>query len=92
MYLHIGHDTMLEIQNIIAIINKNLMDHSPDVRQMIYRYRSLGVLEGDLTDAKSLILTKDRIILSSISASTLYKRANRSVSKSTVGSVWYTEM
>ncbi len=92
MYLHIGHDTMLEIQNIIAIINKNLMDHSPELRQMISRYRSEGILEGDLKDAKSLIVTKDRVILSSISAATLHKRANRSGSQGGAGSVWYTEM
>jgi hypothetical protein len=83
---------MLEIQNIIVIINKNLMDHSPDVRQMIHRYYAEGTLEGDLNDAKSLIFTKDRVILSSISPSTLYKRANRASSKGAAGSVWYTEM
>ncbi|OLZ08985.1 extracellular matrix regulator RemB [Sulfobacillus thermosulfidooxidans] len=92
MYLHIGHDMMIDAEAIIAILNKNLMDYSPEVRQMIHRFYAEGQLQGDLNDAKSLIFTSNGVILSNISPATLYKRAGRSSSKEGTGLVWYTEI
>lgn len=91
MYLHIGHDAMIETRSIVAILNKNLMDHSPEVRQMVHRLNGDGALSGDLSEAKTLILTATGIVLSSISATTLYKRAAKGGAEA-AGGMWYTEI
>ncbi|AUW92571.1 MAG: DUF370 domain-containing protein [Sulfobacillus thermosulfidooxidans] len=91
MYLHIGHDTMIDTGRIVAILNKNLMDHSPEVRQMVHRLNSIGALQGDLADAKTMILTDSGLVMSSISAATLYKRAGKIASEGSLA-MWYTEI
>ena len=92
MYLHIGHDTMLDTHSIIAILSKTVIEHSPEVRQMIHRYSSGGILQRDLDEAKSLIVTHHGVVLSNISPATLHKRAERNLSQGGATSVWYTEI
>ncbi|MCY0907980.1 MAG: DUF370 domain-containing protein [Sulfobacillus thermotolerans] len=91
MYLHIGHDTMIDTRRLVAILNKNLMDHSPEVKQMVHRLNSIGALQGDLAEAKTIILTDSGLVMSSISAPTLYKRAGKRGSEGAVA-MWYTEI
>ncbi len=77
MYLHVGQDTMVATDAIVAILSKDLLDTSKDVRELYARQRSEGKVEGNLADAKSLVITSRGIILSGISAYTLMHRAER---------------
>lgn len=77
MYLHVGQDTMVATDAIVAIVNKELLETSKDVRDLFARLRSEGKVEGSLPDAKSLVITSRGIILSGISAYTLMRRAER---------------
>lgn len=77
MYLHVGQDTMVATDSIVAIVSRDLIDTSKDVRDLYARMRSEGKVTGNLDDAKSLVVTSTGIILSAISAYTLMRRADR---------------
>ncbi len=77
MYLHVGQDTMVATDSIVAIVSRDLLDTSKDVRDLYARMRSEGKVAGNLEDAKSLVVTSTGIILSTISAYTLMRRADR---------------
>ncbi len=94
LYLHIGHDTMIETRDIIAILNRAMMDTSPEFRQMVHRLHADGAVQGNLREAKTVILTDNGLVLSNISAATLYKRAHRPQPRrdGPPGAMWYTEI
>jgi regulator of extracellular matrix RemA (YlzA/DUF370 family) len=77
MYLHVGQDTMVATDSIVAIVSRDLLDTSKDVRDLYARMRSEGKVTGHLDDAKSLVVTSTGIILSAISPYTLMRRADR---------------
>lgn len=77
MYLHIGQDWMIPMPDIIGIFQASLLDQSIDFRHMFHRLRSEGRVFGDRQDAKTVILTDDRLYLTSISTHTLMRRALR---------------
>ena len=77
MYLHVGQDTMVATDSIVAIVSRDLLETSKDVRDLYARMRSEGKVSGNLADAKSLVVTSTGIILSAISAYTLMRRADR---------------
>jgi hypothetical protein len=77
MYLHIGHDWMIASDTIIAIFPRPILDHSPEFRHLFHTWRIQGLVLGDWSVSKSVILTDERIFLSAISAKTLKRRTER---------------
>lgn len=77
MYLHLGHDTMVNNRKIIAILNFDLRNESREVKQFFSRMRAEGKVNGTVEDAKSMILCDDGIMLSNISTQTLLRRVER---------------
>lgn len=77
MYLHIGHDILVPTRSIIALLNRDLLETSPEFRHLYNRLRMDGKVTGDPQEAKTVILTSETIYLSNISSQTLVRRAER---------------
>lgn len=65
MYLHLGHNKNAEINEIIGIFDLRTC-HSP-------LFQPLAMIEKKRKD-KSYVLTKTKLLTSSIASNTLYKR------------------
>jgi len=76
MYLHIGHDLTIHHRQIVAIVDRDLLDRSPETRQWFSRLRGLNQIYGDEKDAKSLVIVDGGVYCSPISALTLLRRAS----------------
>lgn len=75
MFLHLGNNVIISSQNIIAILNLE-PPISPDLQDII----EIAKQEKKLTSIsetgkeKSLVVANDRVYISPISSTTLYKR------------------
>lgn len=79
MFLHIGEDHVIESEDVISIIDRNLLSSSSIVEEMIMNQRkNQKVFETTYENAKSIVITKDFIYFSPLSVFTLKKRANMS--------------
>ena len=77
MYLHLGADCMVKNSEIIAIFNLRHPQsaiYSEYVERYSSKYAVVDAAEGE--DYASVVLTKDTLYLSAISALTLKKRAD----------------
>ncbi|MDA8194066.1 MAG: DUF370 domain-containing protein [Thermaerobacter sp.] len=77
MYLHIGHDLLVPERLIIGLFSRDLLETSPDLRYLYHQRRVDKKVVGDLREAKTVILTDDKIYLSNITAQTLLRRVER---------------
>ncbi|PKR77442.1 DUF370 domain-containing protein [Halalkalibacillus sediminis] len=76
MFIHIGDEHVIRSNDVISIIDYSLFHSSTIVEEMIFNQRKDGnVSEAAYDDAKSIVITKDHIYFSSLSVSTLNKRA-----------------
>ena len=75
MFLHIGADYVVPMNEVILIIDAALVNTSPATRNFIERIKSEKKII-DLTDQspKSYVISQKEIILSPISSSTLQRR------------------
>lgn len=77
MYLHLGADCMVKNSEIIAIFNLSHPQsaiYSEYVERYRGKYKIIDATEGDAY--ASVVLTKDTLYLSAISALTLKKRVD----------------
>ncbi|WP_163102535.1 extracellular matrix regulator RemB [Peribacillus alkalitolerans] len=76
MYLHIGEDILVKTKDIIAILDKQLLNHSPLMDEF---FKKAGTLEKMTIKSpiKSIIVTKDQLYYSPLSSSTLMKRSTQ---------------
>ena len=72
MFIHIGDSNVISINDIISIIDYNLISSSVIMEEMMEKRE----YEGSEQDAKSVVITDDFIYLSTLSVSTLEKRAS----------------
>ncbi len=82
MFLHIGADEIVYIKNIVAIMDIERTTTSNTTRHYLKMCEEKGLVESIGTDIpKSFIVTmndgKQKVYLSPISSSTLYKRAQK---------------
>jgi len=77
MYLHIGQDVLVAYQHIVGIFDRDLLESSTDFRHYYHRLRQNNQIVGDPELAKSVIVTPTHLYFSPISASTLWRRAER---------------
>ncbi|NLI57025.1 MAG: DUF370 domain-containing protein [Clostridium sp.] len=81
MFLHIGGEYVIPVKNIIAIMDLETTSLSKDTKEFLKVAEEEGFVKGVTDDIpKSYIITefnkRSEIYLSSISSSTLQKRAN----------------
>lgn len=74
MFLHIGNNKMIEMENIVAIINLKEVHADQRLVQSIEDLKSAG------KNLQSLIITKEGYDFSSISSKTLWERSIQSLS------------
>ncbi|MGC5326510.1 extracellular matrix regulator RemB [Brevibacillus sp. SYSU BS000544] len=76
MFIHIGGDTVVSTKEVITIIDHQSVKTSKISRKFIQDERKNKVLvEDDMEEAKSYVITKDAIYCSPISSLTLKRRA-----------------
>jgi len=76
MFIHIGDDHLIRSRNIIAIIEFDVMISSTMMKQMLTVYEKNNQLVGSMENAKSLIITTDKIYFSQLTVLTLKKRSS----------------
>lgn len=76
MFIHIGGDTVVSTKEVITIIDHQSVKTSKMTRKFIQDERKNKVLvEDDMEETKSYVITKDAIYCSPISSLTLKRRA-----------------
>lgn len=77
MYIHLGSDVVISMQNLIAIVNieKPLSSDIQDILDIATEERKL-INISDKDKKKALVICDDCAYISPISSNTLYKRAN----------------
>jgi len=80
VYIHLGNNYIISSQNIIAILNLEppLADDIQDIVEIARAEKKLVPISEKGKD-KSLVLCDDKVYLSPISSTTLYKRASNYV-------------
>lgn len=75
MYIHLGEDELIKIQDVIAILDYQLVEESESNRFFIDHYlKEKKLIDVGQKDPKSIIVTTESIYYSSFSPSTLRKR------------------
>lgn len=76
MYIHLGGDEMVPIQDLIVIMNAGVMRKSSVNSTFLKTATEKGCVQlAGEESAKSYVVTTNRVIVSPISTSTLRKRA-----------------
>lgn len=76
MFIHIGGDTMVRLEEVIGIFDIRL-ERESTTHQLFERLRSENKIEVvDVGGSKSFVLTEKKTYLSPISSATLKKRAS----------------
>ncbi|GAB3797749.1 extracellular matrix regulator RemB [Virgibacillus kimchii] len=76
MFIHIGNDNAIRSSDVIAILDYNLISSSTIMENFMEGSEKEGKIVGPETDAKSIMVTKDNIYYSTLSITTLKKRAS----------------
>lgn len=77
MYIHLGNDVVISMQNLIAIVNieKPISADIQDILDIATEERKLITI-SEKDKKKALVICDDYAYISPISSNTLYKRAN----------------
>ncbi|WP_017185398.1 extracellular matrix regulator RemB [Alkalibacillus haloalkaliphilus] len=76
MFIHIGDEHVIQSDEVISIIDYTLYKSSSIIEEMIFNQRKNGnVTEVQYEEPKAIVITVDHIYFSSLSVSTLNKRA-----------------
>ncbi|MFA1819625.1 extracellular matrix regulator RemB [Virgibacillus oceani] len=76
MFIHIGNDNAIRSQDVIAILDYNLISSSIIMEELMEGSEKEGKVVGLESEAKSVMVTRDIIYYSSLSVTTLKKRAS----------------
>jgi regulator of extracellular matrix RemA (YlzA/DUF370 family) len=78
MFLHIGGDTVVAMEEMVAILDMDATKREPTQELLGFAADEKMVVHiGRRGREKSIVLTSDRIYLSPISVATLLKRSRR---------------
>lgn len=77
MYINIDDDYSIDSQDIILILDAQLLNSSEKMRTFIENSKLNKQLSGNKTDAKSIIITDDKVYYSPFSTISLKKRVNK---------------
>ncbi|MEW9675355.1 extracellular matrix regulator RemB [Lentibacillus sp. L22] len=76
MFIHIGNDTVIQSKDVVTIIDRNVVTSSSIMEEMMNAAKQTDKIAGDPDESKSVVVTTDYIYYSSLSVSTLKKRAS----------------
>lgn len=76
MYLHLGGDVVVSIQEVVGIFDARLLEGNEDNRRFVEAARAHGKIRAEVPPAecKSVIVTTGEVYTSVISSMTLQKR------------------
>ena len=76
MYLHLGGDVVVPINEIIGIFDAKLMEQSPDNQRFLEIAHAQGLIRAKIPphDQKSVVVTTTGVYTSAISSLTLTRR------------------
>ncbi|RPF51140.1 extracellular matrix regulator RemB [Aquisalibacillus elongatus] len=79
MFIHIGDENVIRSKDVVSIIDYSLFHSSSIIEEMIFKQREKGnVSDSSYEEAKSIVITVNHIYFSSLSVSTLNRRAQLS--------------
>lgn len=76
MYIHIGEDLNIRAKDIISILDKESVNHSPLIEEFLSHHKE-RLINLSKNPFKSVIITYDKVYLSPIASGTLKKRSNQ---------------
>ncbi|RYG73394.1 DUF370 domain-containing protein [Lentibacillus lipolyticus] len=76
MFIHIGNDNVIQSKDVISIIDRNVVTSSSIMEEMMENMGQQQKIFGPMDEAKSVVVTTEEIYYSSLSVSTLKKRAS----------------
>ncbi len=76
MFIHIGNNNAIRSREIITIIDYDVITSSSIMEEMIKNKKEEETVIGPVSNAKSVIITLDKIYYSSLSVPTLKKRSS----------------
>lgn len=75
MFLHVGADVVVRIKDLVAILDQRTVEGAAATREFLGFMRAQGRVEDvGQGEAKSVVVCRDRVILSPISTATLKRR------------------
>ncbi len=77
MFIHIGNNQVIHVDDIVIIMDYQILDTSPVMKKMLQKAEQEGKIKEKLTDFKSIIITDDLIYYSTLSVATLNKRSRK---------------
>ncbi|MFC4558492.1 extracellular matrix regulator RemB [Virgibacillus kekensis] len=76
MFIHIGNDNVIRSEDVISIIDRNVITSSSIMEEMMENAAKQKIVVSPVDEAKSVVITNQKIYYSSLSVSTLKKRAS----------------
>lgn len=76
MFIHIGNDNVIQSKDVISIIDRNIISSSIIMEEMMNNVKSQERVYGPTDEAKSVVITNEQVYFSTLSVSTLKKRAS----------------
>ncbi|MFJ7978072.1 extracellular matrix regulator RemB [Peribacillus sp. JNUCC 23] len=74
MYLHIGEDILVKTDEVIAILDKNLLNSSPTMEEFLQKKAEVtrNLAKGSI---KSIVITNTVVYYSPLASATLKRRS-----------------
>lgn len=76
MFIHIGNDHVIRSRDIIAVVDYDVITSSTIMAEMVKRKQDENKVRGSSKEAKSVIITDEKIYFSTLSVITLQKRSS----------------
>lgn len=76
MFIHIGNDHVIRSRDIITIIDYDVITSSSIMEEMVIKKNEEENVRGPREEAKSVVITTERLYFSSLSVFTLKKRSS----------------
>lgn len=75
MYIHIGEDIDIRGSDLIAILDRKSVNSTVFIEEFLQRNRK-NIIDLSKKSVKSIVITKDKVYLSSLASETLKNRFN----------------
>lgn len=76
MFIHIGNGNVIRSDDVIAIIDYHIISSSVIMEEMMSSWKKNKQIVGTEKDAKSVMITLEKVYYSNVSVSTLKKRTS----------------
>lgn len=76
MFIHIGNGNVIRSDDVVAIIDYHIISSSVIMDEMMNAWKKHKQIVGTKKDAKSVMITLDKVYYSNVSVSTLKNRTS----------------